>query len=286
MKRKMFFRLFPKLLLVVVLLWPAFALAGASRPQPPSGIHAIAPVPDDPAPSIAVLVPDTRVYNQLVYEQQNGAGERSRNPAESLAAPPASGALDQQAVIARGGSLFVTPTACLTFNDPALWNGQVSWAAYGHWGTFAVDDGGFYRAGHVNFSREQTVGNDFSFKIAGGQPYAAGLISPLIHAPPGAVVEVGAKYLMFEQDGLQVGDRVVNDWVSLGLKPDAQGEAARYVNGYSRGEWSRISNSVVAGESGAVLVLLQAESPAPLNSNVYFDNIEIVIDGMPLTTCE
>lgn len=283
--RILILRILPKLFLVVGLLWPTFALASASRPLPPSGIHAIAPVPDDPAPSLGSLIPDTRVYNQLVYEQQNGTG-RSQDAVESKPAPTSSGVLDQRAVIARGGSLFPTPTACLTFDDETLWNGQVTWAAYGNWGTFAVDDGGFYRASHVNFSREQTVGNDFSFKIAGGQPYAAGLISPIIHAPAGAVVEVGVKYLMFDHEGLRVGDQVVNDWVSLGLKPDAQGQEARYVNGYERGEWSRLTNSVVAGESGEVLILIQAESPAPFNSNVYFDNVEIVIDGMALTTCE
>lgn len=277
-------RILSKVLLLTATLWPAFALAGASRPLPPSGIHAIAPVPDDPGPSLANLIPDTRVYNQLVFERENGV--QARSVQEVKAAPSSSGVLDQNTQIARGSSLFSTATACLTFNDASLWNGQVTWAAYGNWGTFAVDDGGFYRAAHVNFSREETVGNDFSFKIAGGQPYAAGLISPAIHAPAGAIVEVGVKYLMFDHDGLRVGDQVVNDWVSLGLKPDAHGEAARYVNGYERGEWSRLQNSVVAGESGEVLILIQAESPAPFNSNVYFDNVEIVVDGMALTTCE
>lgn len=277
-------RILSRLLLPAALLWPAFALASANRPLPPSGIHAIAPVPDDPGPSLATLIPDTRVYNQLVFESANGL--QNRAVAEVKAAPSSSGVLDERTQIARGSTLFSTATACLTFNDAGLWNGQVNWAAYGNWGTFAVEDGGFYRAAHVNFSREQTVGNDFSFKISGGQPYAAGLISPIIRAPAGAIVEVGIKYLMFDHDGLQVGDQIVNDWVSLGLKPDAQGDAARYVNGYARGEWSRLQNSVVAGKSGEVLILIQAESPAPLNSNVYFDNVEIVVDGMALTTCE
>ncbi|MCL4834521.1 MAG: hypothetical protein KJZ86_18925 [Caldilineaceae bacterium] len=285
MKKKTVFRHTSKVLLLVSLLWPAFVLASASRPLPPSGIHAIAPVPDDPGPALVTLLPDTRVYNQLVYDQQNGS-KPNRSAQKEWIAPASSGALDETANFARGGSLFRTPTACLTFNSPELWNGQVTWAAYGNWGTFAVDDGGFYRASHVNFSREQTIGDDFSFKISGGQPYAAGLISPIIHAPVGAIVEVAVKYLMFEHEGLQIGDQTVNDWVSLGIKPDASGEDARYVNGYSRGEWSRITNSVVAGKSGEVLILIQAESPAPFNSNVYFDNVEIVIDGMPLTTCD
>jgi len=285
MKTTAVLHIFSRSLFLVTLLWPAFALASASRPLPPSGIYAIAPVPNDPGPSLASLIPDTRVYNQLVYKQQNGA-DASALSDKVIPAAPSSGTLDDRAVIARGGSLFQTPTACLTFNNEGLWNGQVTWAAYGNWGTFALDDGGFYRPDHVNFSREQAVGNDFSFKISGGQPYAAGLISPVLHAPAGAVVEVSVKYLMFDHDGLEVGDWVVNDWVSLGLKPDAQADGARYVNGYDRGRWSRITNSVVAGKSGQVLVLIQAESPAPFNSNVYIDDVEIVIDGMALNSCE
>lgn len=285
MKTATFLHASSRLLILVTLLWPAFALASASRPLPPSGIHAIAPVPDDPSPSLASLIPDTRVYNQLVYKQQNG-GDANATSGNVIPAAPSSGMLDDRDVIARGGALFSTPTACLTFNNEGLWNGQITWAAYGNWGTFALDDGGFYRPDHVNFSREQTVGNDFSFKISGGQPYAAGLIGPVIHAPAGSVVEVSVKYLMFDHEGLSVGDWVVNDWVSLGLKPDAQADGARYVNGYDRGRWSRISNSVVAGKSGEVLVLIQAESPAPFNSNVYFDDVEIVVDGMALNTCE
>lgn len=286
MKTNTFLHLLPKLLLLVTLLWPTFALASSSRPLPPSGIHAIAPVPDDPEPSLGLLLPDTQVYNQLVYEQANGMNVRGRGSEQEIAASPSSGMLDNTAVIAGGNALFGTPTACLNFDNEKLWNGQTTWAAYGNWGTFAVDDGGFYRPEHVTFSREQAVGNNFSFKIAGGQPYAAGLISPVIHAPAGSSVEVGVRYLMFDHDGLNVGDWVVNDWVSLGLKPNAQADGARYVNGYERGRWSRITNSVVAGESGEVLILIQAESPAPFNSNVYIDDVEIVIDGMALTTCE
>ncbi len=274
-------------LLVLALAWPAFAAAAAGRPLPPSGIHAVAPVPDDPAPAPGDLFPDTRVYNQLAGELES-AGELSVPPGQPMVEGP--GVLPQADGLAHGNTLFPTAAACLDFNDPARWNGQIWYASYGRWGTFAVDDGGLYRAENVRFDMERNVGpgdrqGEFSFKIAGGQPYAAGLISPVFQVPPGASVEVRVRYLMFNHPALRIGERVVNDWVSLGLKPDAHGPEARYVNGYTRGRWSVLENRVVAGESGQILVLIQAESPAPFNSNIYFDDVEIWVDGVPMADC-
>ncbi|RME58481.1 MAG: hypothetical protein D6790_11920 [Caldilineae bacterium] len=280
-------RLLSRLFLAAGLLWPAFALASASRPIPPSGIHAIAPIPDDPGPAPAEnLIPTASIFNELAAQQQRETRMRGVSAEAVSAKAEGPGVATEQSAIARGGKLFGAPTACLRFNDAGKWNGQGTYASYGRWGAFSVDDGGFYKPEHVHFEREESVGNDYSFKIAGGQPYAAGLVSPIFNVPPGATVEVRVKYLMFNHDGLQIGDRVVNDWVSLGLKPDAQGQEARYVNGYTRGQWSQLVNSIVAGESGQVLVLLQAESPAAFNSNIYFDDLEIAVDGLFLTDCE
>lgn len=277
------------LLLAVALAWPTFATAAAGRPLPPSGIHAVAPVPDVAAPAPGSLLPDTRVYNQLAGELARTGELASVPEGRPMEAGP--GILSRADGMANGNTLFPTATACLDFNDPAKWNGRIWYASYGRWGTFAVDDGGFYRAENVRFDMERTVGpgdrqGEFSFKIAGGEPYAAGLISPVFQVPPGATVEARVKYLMFNHPELRVGGRVVNDWVSLGLKPDAYGPEAVYVNGYARGQWSTLANHITAGESGQVLVLIQAESPAPFNSNIYFDDVEIWVDGMPLTDCE
>jgi hypothetical protein len=281
-------------LLAGVLGQTALALASSGRPLPPSGIYAIVPVPGDPAPAPLVdLMPDTTLYNQLVYEQMNGIQGRAHSgSANQNANPTGPGVLTNADGMSSGGVLFTTPSACLTFNDESKWNGHIWYAAYGNWGTFSVDDGGFYKPEHVTFDMERTIGpgdrsgSEFSFKIAGDQPYAAGLISPIIQASPGSVVSVRIKYLMFNHDGLRVGSQIVNDWVSLGLKPDAHGEEAIYVNGYVRGQWSELINTVIAGESGQVLILLQAESPAALNSNIYFDDIEIAVDGSFLAICE
>lgn len=281
-------------LLVGLLSQTALALASSGRPLPPSGIYAIAPVPSEAAPApILNLRPDTALYNQLVYEQMNGIqGRINGGAARQGENPSGPGVLGAADAMSSGSALFASPVACLTFNNERKWNGHIWYAAYGNWGTFSVDDGGFYRPEHVTFDMERAVGpgdrsgSEFSFKIAGDQPYAAGLVSPIIEAAPGAVVSVRVKYLMFNHDGLRVGSQIVNDWVSLGLKPDAHGEEAIYINGYLRGRWSELIHTVVAGESGQVLILLQAESPAALNSNVYFDDIEIAIDGSFLTDCE
>jgi hypothetical protein len=283
-----------KSILLAGLLGPAaLALASSGRPLPPSGIYAISPVPNDPSPAPVVdILPDTTLYNQLVFEQMKR--EESRLSGAMVEGVEVSGPGVLAAADARssGETLFASPTACLTFDDESRWNGHIWYAAYGNWGTFSVDDGGFYKPEHVRFDMERSTGpgdrsgSGFSFKIAGDQPYAAGLISPVIYTSPGSLVSVRVKYLMYNHDGLRIGSQLVNDWVSLGLKANAHGNEAIYINGYTRGQWSELANDVVAGESGEVLVLVQAESPAAFNSNVYFDDIEIFIDGMALTNCE
>ncbi|MEZ4833232.1 MAG: hypothetical protein R2873_14820 [Caldilineaceae bacterium] len=285
-----------KALLITAILGPAaLALAASSRPLPPSGGYPIVPLPNEPAPApVLDLMPDTTLYNQLVSEQQHSAQGRMLGGAMTAGggAVEGPGVLSYADARASGATLFRSPTACLTFDDVSKWNSQIWQAAYGNWGTFSVNDGGFYKPENVRFDMEQATGpgdragSEYSFKIAGHQPYAAGLVSPVIAAPPGSVVTVWAKYLMYNHDGVQVGSQVVNDWVSLGLKPDAQGTDATYVNGYVRGQWAELANSIVAGESGEVLILLQAESPAALNSNIYFDDIEVNIGGRSLTNCE
>lgn len=274
-------------------LAPAALALASSRPMPPSGIHAIVPVPNHPSPAPAVaLMPDTAVYNHLVSRQTNSSDQQLTGAVVEGEQVRGPGILPAADARSSGLTLFASPGACLTFDDESRWNGHVWYAAYGNWGTFSVNDGGLYKAENVRFDMERNVGpgdrsgSGFSFKIAGDQPYAAGLISPVIQAPPGSAVSVRAKYLMYNQDGLRIGGQVVNDWISLGLKADAHGDEALYVNGYTRGRWGEITNSITTGESGEILILLQAESPAALNSNIYFDDIEIAIDGMPLTSCE
>ncbi len=183
---------------------------------------------------------------------------------------------------------------CDDFNQASRWASRRPgsptdmWSDwYAGWGPFAVNNG-LYQARNVIFSLESAVGpgsnagpNEHSAKIASNQPYAAGFGSPLFGVPPGALITVSVNYLIYDHD-----DHGYDyDWVSLGVKPDAYEEGVRYVNGYARGQWSTLTNSIVAGPSGRIMVLLQGESPGAINSNVYFDNVRIWIDGAPVVDC-
>jgi hypothetical protein len=89
---------------------------------------------------------------------------------------------------------------------------------------------------------------------------------------------VSVKYLIWDHDQgakLEGGDGIDYDWASLGIKPGADGDVALYANGYVRGEWSELVNTIDLGDAADVMVLIQAQSPAFLNSNVYFDDIKI-----------
>ncbi|HMN31650.1 MAG TPA: hypothetical protein PKE45_26110, partial [Caldilineaceae bacterium] len=143
-------------------------------------------------------------------------------------------------------------------------------------------------AENVVFSQELVVGpgrsyanNQSSVKIASSQPYAAGIGSPLLKVRPGATITVTVSYLIYDHD--QGGKDL--DWASMGIKADAIDGKAEYVNGYVRGQWAELSHSIKAGPSGLIMVLLQAQSPAALNSNIYFDNVKIQINGRYLSGC-
>ena len=270
---------------------PAFAAAQDNPPPKPIFGPRLAP----PPVANSNVVNGDRIYNDIIMV---------RLPKPSLEADvdddgraqPAPGQGVRQAGNADGDGLTLYPAAnvCNDFNNRALWSSQQSqptdvWSDhYAGWGAFAADDGGFYHADNVVFALEQVVGpgkkygaDQFSAKLSSSQPYAAGLGSPRIAVPPGANVDVRVKYMIFDHD--TSGQDF--DWVSLGVKPDAGGPGAVYVNGYRRGEWAELNQSIVSGPSGEIMVLLQGQSPAAVNSNVYFDDVMISVDGTFLGDC-
>jgi hypothetical protein len=183
------------------------------------------------------------------------------------------------------------PIACLNFNNEQEWASQVvrngvrqgsPWNDhYSGWGASAEDDGGYYRSQSVTFSKDATVGNVTSMKVASGQPYAARIASPLIPVQNGDEVSVTVRYLLANI----LSESPANDWVSLGIKRDAaKANNVVYVNGYTRGKWAELSQTVAA-EGDHIMVLLQAQSPAAIDSNVYFDDVEIFIGGKPVLNC-
>lgn len=197
----------------------------------------------------------------------------------------------------KGITLYPTPTACVNFNSKewsALYSAPVvtdMWTDwYGGWAPFAVNDG-YRQAKNTTFSMERTIGpgtlkdGGYSAKIASTEPYAGGFGSPMITVPAGAKVTVTVKYLVW--DYVQAADPKdkIMDWASMGVKPDAASEPAVYVNGFVRGEWAVMTNSVVAGPSGQIMVMLQGESLGGVNSNIYFDDVQIEVDGAYLGSC-
>jgi hypothetical protein len=272
---------------------------GATGPSVPPPIAITGPrVNPTVIPHTSVIAPAT-AYNWVA------AG----NVPQALEANAADGGKTQSAVgrgikqtdtgIGTGITLYATPNVCADFNAHGSWKAVnkesdvwTDWPT--GWGPFAIDNG-FYQAKNVAFTLERVVGpgdnyNDTnskgdgeqaSVKIASHEPFAAGLGSPIIPVPAGyegGTVTVSVKYLIWDHDqgGKQGGpDGNDWDWASLGVKPGAAGEHAYYVNGYVRGEWAELIQSVELGDAKDIMVLIQGQSPGVLNSNIYFDDVKI-----------
>jgi hypothetical protein len=181
------------------------------------------------------------------------------------------------------------PASCLTFDDLDYWashvyaDGRMQGSAwndhYAGWNAFAVDDGGFYRAENATTSYDPNVGNRISAKVSSSQPFAAGFRSPWFTAQKDSTLTVRVRYLLEKPpDGAKSFD-----WAALGIKAGPQ-SPARYVNGYVHGRWAELEN-LIDIQAGQFMVLLQAHNPAVVASAAYFDDVEILIDGIPLLEC-
>ena len=248
------------------------------------------PSPSPPGDPIAPAVPSSVIWNRLLVPPPPSSLAADVVDAGRVQERPGRGISTQRTELGSGISLAPTATACNDFNLAEKWHGATAAGAlnwYGGWAPFAVDQG-LYRSSSVVVAQERTVGpgrhsgvDQYSAKIASTQPYAAGFGSPPISVTPGAMVTVSVSYLLWDHDqrGLDY------DWASLGLKPDASMGRGFYANGYTRGQWAKLTYSMQAGPSGQIMVLLQASSPGALNSNIYFDDVEIAVDGNYLTNC-
>lgn len=242
---------------------------------------------DDPwtgePPNFILDLPPLRARNDpsSIPVPLRKSSTNKRIPAEEAAAQNPKAATNQAIRVNANGS------ACLNFDEAKTWGSEshryMIWDdQFAGWVPFAVDDGGLHEIENVRFERERSVRTgQFSFKIASTEPYAAGLASPLVKVKEGAEVAVSVKYYIFEHGQSRL------EWVSMGVKPDARAKCGDgcYVNGYSRGKWTTLSNTVTA-TADEVMILLQAESPKSLNSNVYFDDLEIRVDGELLENCK
>ncbi len=224
-------------------------------------------------------------------------------PAPSLEANAADGGRTQEKYgrgirqtvtsISNGITLYSSPNVCNNFDPIAGWAAYATksdvWTDwYMGWAPFAIDNG-YYQAKNTTFSMERSVGPgafykkdaNASVKIGSNQPYAGGFGSPIIPVPAGyegGKVMVTVKYLIWDHDtnGKPGGpDGMDYDWASLGVKAGAASDSATYVNGYIRGEWAEMTNTIDLGGAQDIMVLIQGQSPGALNSNIYFDDIAI-----------
>jgi hypothetical protein len=320
-------RIISVLILVALLLAPAsaaFADDGYGKPGGPDGKPAPSWAPPGvtgPAtpPPVAIKGPrlsPPAIPHSSVLDPAAIWNSINNLPTQSIEANAADGGRQQEAPgrgirqtstgVGFGLLLYSSPNVCNDFNPQTGWGAfntttdiWTDW--YAGWGPFAIDNG-LYQAKNVTFSMERSVGpgnaygdNQHSAKIASNQPYAAGFGSPVIHVPAGYAggkVLVSVKYLIWDHDtgGNFTTDGWDYDWASMGVKPGAYGNTAVYVNGYVRGEWAELTNTVELGHAETVMVLIQGHSPAALNSNIYFDDVKIAFidkdgNGKYLSDC-
>jgi hypothetical protein len=290
------------LIMIVIMMFPSVAMA-ATGPSVPPPIGITGPRLKPPAIPHSSVVNPAETYNYVV------AG----NVPQALEANAADGGKTQSAVgrgikqtetgLGLGITLYATPNVCNNFNMHGSYaavnvKSDVWTDWYSGWAPFAIDNG-YYQAKNTVFTMERVVGpgdnyNDTkssgdgeqaAVKIASHEPYAGGFGSPIIPVPDGyagGTATVSVKYLIWDHDqgGKQGGtDGNDWDWASLGVKPGAAGEHAYYVNGYVRGEWAEMTQTIELGDAGDIMVLIQGQSPSVLNSNIYFDDVKIAFSS-------
>jgi hypothetical protein len=290
MSRQIITRFVLALAIAVLTVAPATVALAAGPVVPPLAIRGprLNP-PVIPHKAVALLELAPLTVNALEADAADG-GRRQEAPGRGIR--------QTQTGLGAGLTLYDSPHVCNNFNANVSWSATgglvdiwTDW--YSGWAPFALEDG-VYKANAVAFTRERSVGpgdryNDgsatpgteqHSIKMASHQPYAGGFGSPRIAVPAGFAggqVHVSVRYLIWDHDQGAYGnvDGIDYDWASLGVKPGAAGDVALYTNGYVRGEWAELEQTVNLGDAKDIMVLIQGQSPAFLNSNIYFDDVKI-----------
>jgi hypothetical protein len=282
---------------------PSVSAGGATGPSVPPPIAITGPRVNPRVIPHSDKVNPAAAYNWVAAGNVPQALEANAADGGRTQEAPGRGIRQTTTGLGKGITLYATPNVCANFNAHGQFkavNTQSDiWTDWPTgWGPFAVDNG-YYKAKNVAFTMERVVGpgnkyNDTksagdgeqaSVKIASHEPYAAGFGSPIIPVPDGyqgGLVTVSAKYLIWDHDqgGKQGGtDGLDWDWASMGVKPGAAGDQAYYVNGYVRGEWAELIQTVELGNAADIMVLIQGQSPSVLNSNIYFDDIKIAFSS-------
>lgn len=289
---------FAFVLIASLLLPTATAFAAETGPATPPPVPVFGPRLAPPVNPVTSVIAPATVYNNLLVPPGLPPQSTEADEADGgrLQEKPGRGIRQTSSAIAYGLELHAAADVCNDFNGGKSWAGVQArsdiWTDwYMGWAPFAVDNG-YYQAKNVTFAMERSVGPGTNYgagqslKIhADHQPYAAGVGSPLIPIPAGyegGQVTVSVKYLIWDHDqgGGEDGDGMDYDWASLGVKPNAWVAGATYVNGYVRGEWAEMTNTVnLVPGAREIMVLLQAHSPGSFNSQIYFDDVKIAFIG-------
>ena len=272
----------------VTLLLAVTASTALAAPAAPPFTHKPIIAPRNSPPPI----PHTSVFNPDYLYNNLQSGGLSPESATANAAADAQGVAGKPGVlktvtdVAYGLTLYKSASVCNDFNLSDGWLGETWTNYFAGWGAFAADDG-FYQAKNVTFDREAAVGpginygkNEASMKIASNQPYDAGVMSPAIDVKPGDMVKVRVAYLIYNHDSKGRN----TDYASMGIIPKL-GETATHVIGVRRGEWAVMEQEIQA-TGDQIVVMLQGHSPDAINSNIYFDNVEIWVNGVAVKDCK
>jgi hypothetical protein len=290
------------LIMIVIMMLPSVAMA-ATGPSVPPPIGITGPRLKPPAIPHSDVVNPAATYNYVVAGNVPQALEANAADGGKTQSAPGRGIKQTETGLALGITLYATPNVCNNFNMHGSYaavnvKSDVWTDWYSGWAPFAIDNG-YYKAKNTVFTMERVVGpgdayNDTiskgdgeqaAVKIASHEPYAGGFGSPIIPVPEGyhgGTATVSVKYLIWDHDqgGKQGGtDGNDWDWASLGVKPGAAGDHAYYVNGYVRGEWAEMTQTIELGDAGDIMVLIQGQSPSVLNSNIYFDDVKIAFSS-------
>ena len=279
-------------LALALFLWalPGLASAAGGLPTPPLPILGPRMTPPPIPHSMVSELPLIETpQNALIADAVDGGRkqeEQGRGIRQTLTG------------LGAGLTLYDSPHVCNSFNPDIGWaaidgNPDIWTDWYAGWAPFALNDG-IYQAKNVVFTRERSVGPGRSLqRQPGSRPSRRELRQDRQHATlcrrlwqpahSGAAgyengqVQVSVRYLIWDHDtgGGPNKDGLDYDWASLGVKPGADGDAAFYVNGYVRGEWAEMENTVDLNQAKDIMVLIQGQSPGPFNSNIYFDDVKI-----------
>lgn len=265
-------------LVIVALLVPVAAEAkGPPQPTPipPAGLK------PGPIPNTRLVSPRRAFNAPLTAEEQEGAAVT-----RSLAQAP-TGPVPEP--ISNAGGLFADPNACLTFDNPQSWAGSPWSRQYAGWGMQGLTERPLYYVQNLTFDDETAIASVRSLKIAGDKPFRGLVVSPTFQVPAGAEVVVRASYYI----RLGANQHPRDDesvWAALDVNVVDGTAVEDYgpTNGYLRNDaWHRFESRLTMGpKAGAINVVLLGNNVFTNASvAVYFDNVEIWINGKPLAQC-